>query len=45
MTDKLINVVKSIIDLTVAEVDCIQLLWKEKSIKKGDFFFGRRRSV
>ncbi|HAO08154.1 MAG TPA: Crp/Fnr family transcriptional regulator [Chryseobacterium sp.] len=38
MTEKLINSVKSIIGLTPKEVECIQLLWKEKSIKKGDFF-------
>ncbi|HAO08936.1 MAG TPA: Crp/Fnr family transcriptional regulator [Chryseobacterium sp.] len=38
MTEKLINIVKSIIGLTPKEVECIQLLWKKKSIKKGDFF-------
>lgn len=38
MTEKLIITIKSIIDLTQKEVGCIKLLWKEKSIKKGDFF-------
>ena len=38
MTEKLISNIKSIIDLTAKEVDCIDLLWKTKSIKKGDFF-------
>ena len=38
MTEKLISNIKSIIDLTAKEVDCIDLLWKTKSIKKGDSF-------
>ena len=38
MTDKLIVSIKSIIDLNPKEVECIKLLWKEKFIKKGDFF-------
>ncbi len=38
MTEKLIDNIKSIIDLTPKEVDCIYLLWKPKSIKKGEFF-------
>ena len=38
MTDKLISSIKSFIDLTPKEVDCIKVLWKEKFIKKGDFF-------
>ena len=38
MTEKLINTIQSIIDLDPKEIDCIKLLWKEKSIKKGDLF-------
>jgi len=38
MTEKLISNIKSIIDLSPEEVDCIDFLWKIKSIKKGDFF-------
>jgi len=38
MTEELISNIKSIIDLTAKEVDCIDLLWKAKFIKKGDFF-------
>jgi CRP-like cAMP-binding protein len=38
MTDKLILTIKSIIDLNPKEVECIKLLWKERFIKKGDFF-------
>jgi len=38
MTEKLIISIQSIIDLNPKEIDCIKLLFKEKSIKKGDFF-------
>lgn len=38
MTEKLINSLQSIIDLTPKEVDCVNQLFKEKLIKKGDFF-------
>ncbi|GAB3017034.1 Crp/Fnr family transcriptional regulator [Niabella terrae] len=38
MTEILINRIKSIIDIDANEVDSIKLLWKEKSIKKGDYF-------
>jgi CRP-like cAMP-binding protein len=38
MTEKLISSIQSIIDLTLKEVDCINELFKEKQIKKGDFF-------
>src|SRR5690606_15842693 len=38
MTEKLIHSIKSIINLNFEEVACIKLLWKEKSIKKGDYF-------
>jgi CRP-like cAMP-binding protein len=43
MTEKLIISIQSIIDLTPKEVDCIKLLWKEKSIKKGDFFLAEEQ--
>jgi len=38
MTEKLISTIQSIINLDPKEIDCIKLLWKEKSIKKGDLF-------
>jgi len=38
MKEKLISSIKSIIDLTPKEVDYVKQLWKEKNIKKGDFF-------
>jgi len=38
MTEKLINKIQSIIDLTPKEIECINQLFKEKQIKKGDFF-------
>jgi CRP-like cAMP-binding protein len=38
MTAKLISSIQSIIDLTSKEVDRINELFKEKQIKKGDFF-------
>lgn len=38
MKEKLISSIQSIIDLTPNEVDCINELFKEKQIKKGDFF-------
>lgn len=38
MIEKLINTIQSIIDLTPKEVECINELFKEKQIKKGDFF-------
>jgi len=36
--EKLIDQIQSIIDLTPSEVDCINVLWKERAIRKGDFF-------
>lgn len=38
MKEKLILSIQSIIDLNPKDVECINLLFKEKSIKKGDFF-------
>ena len=38
MTEELITSIQSLIDLNTREKDCIQLLFKKKSIKKGDFF-------
>ncbi len=38
MIKKLISSIQSIIDLTQKEVECINELFKEKQIKKGDFF-------
>jgi len=38
MTEELIISIQSFIDLNPKEKDCIKLLFKEKSIKKGDFF-------
>ena len=38
MTEKLISSIQSIIDLTQQEVECINELFEEKHIKKGDFF-------
>jgi CRP-like cAMP-binding protein len=38
MTEKLISTIQSIINLDPKEIDCIKLLWKEKSFKKGDLF-------
>jgi CRP-like cAMP-binding protein len=38
MTFTLINNIQSIIDLTPKEIDCINQLWKEKLIRKGEFF-------
>lgn len=38
MTNKLITITQSLIDLNPKEIDCINQLFKEKSIKKGDFF-------
>jgi CRP-like cAMP-binding protein len=38
MTEKLIDSIKSFIDLSQKETDYIGQLFKEKSIKKGDFF-------
>lgn len=38
MIEKLISSIQSIIDLTQKEVECINELFKEKQIKKGDFF-------
>lgn len=38
MTEKLISSIQSLINLTPKEVDCINQLFKEKEIKKGDFF-------
>lgn len=38
MTEKLIISIKSIIDLTPKEVDCINQLFRKKELKKGDFF-------
>ena len=38
MAEELIISIKSFIDLTPKEVDQIKLLFKEKNIKKGDFF-------
>ncbi len=38
MKEKLIDQIQSIIDLTPSEVDCINVLWKERAIRKGDFF-------
>lgn len=38
MTEELIISIQSFIDLNPKEIDCIKLLFKEKSIKKGDFF-------
>jgi CRP-like cAMP-binding protein len=38
MTEELISVIQSFIDLNPKEVDCIKQLFKEKKIKKGDFF-------
>lgn len=38
MTETLVISIQSFIDLNPKEIDCIKLLFKEKSIKKGDFF-------
>jgi len=38
MTEKLIISIKSIIDLTPKEVDCINQLFRKKELKKGSFF-------
>jgi CRP-like cAMP-binding protein len=38
MTENLISSIQSIIDLTPQELVCIKDLFKEKRIKKGDFF-------
>ena len=38
MPNKLIATIQSLIDLNPKEIDSISLLFKEKSIKKGDFF-------
>ena len=38
MREKLIRSIRSLIDLTQEEVECINRLFKEKEIKKGDFF-------
>lgn len=38
MAEELINSIRSYVDLNSKEVECIKLLWKKKSIKKGDFF-------
>jgi len=38
MTEKLIISIQSLISLNPKEADCIKLLFKEKSIKKGEFF-------
>ncbi|SHH65077.1 cAMP-binding domain of CRP or a regulatory subunit of cAMP-dependent protein kinases [Chryseobacterium oranimense] len=38
MTEKLIISIQSFIDLDSKEIDNIRLLFKEKSVKKGDFF-------
>lgn len=38
MIDELIISIRSFIDLDIKETDTIKLLFKEKSIKKGDFF-------
>lgn len=38
MTEELIISIQSFISLSPKEADCIKLLFKEKSIKKGDFF-------
>jgi CRP-like cAMP-binding protein len=38
MTEELIISIKSLIDLDPKEIDCIKQLFKEKTIKKGDFF-------
>ncbi|MEY8761252.1 Crp/Fnr family transcriptional regulator [Chryseobacterium tongliaoense] len=38
MTEKLIHSIQSYIDLDSKEIECIKRLWKEKSVKKGDFF-------
>jgi CRP-like cAMP-binding protein len=38
MTEKLVSSLRSIIDVTPKEVECINELFKEKQIKKGDFF-------
>ena len=38
MPNKLIITIQSLIDLNPKEIDSINLLFKEKSIKKGDFF-------
>lgn len=38
MTEELIKSIQSLTDLTPKEIDWIKLLWKERTIKKGDFF-------
>ncbi|WP_344826965.1 Crp/Fnr family transcriptional regulator [Chryseobacterium ginsenosidimutans] len=38
MTNRLITSIQSLIDLDLVEINTINLLFKEKSIKKGDFF-------
>ena len=38
MTDKLISTLRSIIDLDAKEAAYVKLLFKEKSLKKGDYF-------
>jgi CRP-like cAMP-binding protein len=38
MTEELIVSMQSYIDLDAKEIDCIKLLFTERSIKKGDFF-------
>ncbi|MGO3267212.1 MAG: Crp/Fnr family transcriptional regulator [Sphingobacteriaceae bacterium] len=38
MTDTLISTIRSIIDLDAKEAACVKLLFKEKSLKKGDYF-------
>ena len=38
MTEKLIIIIQSFIDLTLKDVDCINQLFSKKELKKGDFF-------
>lgn len=38
MTEELIISIQSFIDLNPKEIDCIKQLFKEKQVKKGDFF-------
>lgn len=38
MSEQLIATIKSIINLTPQEVDCVNQLFKKKELKKGDFF-------